>query len=54
MWQQIVVTVLVLLALLSAAWKLAPRQWRRRFGPRTPPEASTPDCGCGTGKRGCH
>jgi hypothetical protein len=32
MWQQIVVVVLVLAAALYAAWLLAPKQWRKRFG----------------------
>jgi hypothetical protein len=32
MWQQIVVVVIVLGAALYAAWLLAPKQWRKRFG----------------------
>ena len=57
MWQQVTVIVLVLLAALYAAWKLSPRQWRRRFGLESPPEPAKPDdcgCGSGSGKKGCH
>jgi hypothetical protein len=57
MWQQVAVVVLVVLAVLYAAWSLSPKQWRKRFGLATPGQdkaAAKNDCGCGTGKDGCH
>jgi hypothetical protein len=67
MWQQIVVAVIVLGAALYAAWLLAPKQWRKRFGlapgahggtaaseSTTGAAAAKSACGCDSTKGGCH